>query len=177
MSTQKLLTTYAAILSELRRRGTIRTLNAPAGDIAEVLVAKAYGGVLAPNSEKSWDVRADNGRLLQVKCRVVAASATSKPVQFSVFRSWGFDAAVFVVLSADTYDVLGAYEVPSETVRDAASAVTWVGGWRLILSLARLAALPSAVNVTEQVKSALLTLDDVEGAAVGHATAAEVAGT
>lgn len=166
MPTQTLLTTYAAILGELRRRGTIRTLNAPAGDLAEALVAKAYSGVLAPNSEKSWDVRAGDGRFLQVKCRVVAPSATSKPIQFSVFRSWNFDAAVFVLLSGDTYDVLGAYELPPESVEDVASEAKWVGGWRLTQSLARLAALPGAVNVTERLQSALLNLDDVEIASI-----------
>jgi hypothetical protein len=34
-------------------------------------VAKAYRGELAAPSEKSWDVRAAGGALLQVKCRVV----------------------------------------------------------------------------------------------------------
>jgi hypothetical protein len=174
MSTQQLLSTYAAILRELRRRGTIRTLNAPAGDLAEAVVAKAYGGVLAPNSEKSWDVRAADERLLQVKCRVIESSATSKPVQFSVFRSWDFGAAVFVVLSADTYDVLGAYEVPAGSVRDATSTVNWVGGRRLTLSMARLAALPGAIDVTERIQSALLALDDAGIASIEYAASVDV---
>ena len=64
------------MLSELRARGVIRTLNAPSGDLAETLTERAYQSELAPNSEKSWDVRAADGRFLQVKSRVSAADET-----------------------------------------------------------------------------------------------------
>ena len=49
--TRTLLRVYAATLTELVRRGVVRTRNAPAGDLAELLVARAYGGEMAPNSE------------------------------------------------------------------------------------------------------------------------------
>lgn len=51
--TSELLALSKAIVTELRSRGVVRTANAPAGDYAEYLVALAYGGELAPNSEKS----------------------------------------------------------------------------------------------------------------------------
>ncbi|WP_460707211.1 hypothetical protein [Myceligenerans halotolerans] len=38
-STSRLLAAYAEILAELRRRGVVRSANAPAGDLAETLVA------------------------------------------------------------------------------------------------------------------------------------------
>jgi hypothetical protein len=60
-----LLSFSRAILAELRRRGVIRTGNAPAGDYAELLVQRASGGELAPNSEKSWDV----SHLMASACR------------------------------------------------------------------------------------------------------------
>ncbi|MBG6058978.1 hypothetical protein RCH16_003592 [Cryobacterium sp. MP_M5] len=159
VSSHELLRQYAGILGELRARGVIRTLNAPAGDLAETLTARAYRGELAPNSEKSWDVRAADGRLLQVKSRVIAASALTKPVQFSVFRSWDFDAAVFLVLAAESYDVLGAFEVTSSVVNARASTVAWVGGERITLSLAGLAALPDCIEVTTKLQAALELLD------------------
>ena len=54
---RELLSGYARTLAELRRRGVVRSNNAPAGDYAEWLVWKALGGKLAENSsEKSWDV-------------------------------------------------------------------------------------------------------------------------
>ncbi len=59
--------------------------NAPAGDLAEHLVAvavavavaaaaaaAAYEGTLAGASEKSWDVLLPSGAKIQVKCRVIA---------------------------------------------------------------------------------------------------------
>ena len=75
-SSHELLRQYAGMLSELRARGVIRTLNAPSGDLAETLTERAYQGELAPDSEKSWDVRAAGGRFLQVKSRVSAADET-----------------------------------------------------------------------------------------------------
>lgn len=56
MSTRALLRLYADILSELIRRGVVRSRNAPAGDLAEEIVRVAFAGSLAPPSEKSWDV-------------------------------------------------------------------------------------------------------------------------
>ena len=158
-TTHELLRQYAGILRELRDRGFIRTLNAPAGDLAETLAARANAGTLAPNSEKSWDVTAGDGRLLQVKSRVIATSATSKPIQFSIFRSWDFDVAIFVVFAAETYEILAAYEVPASSVQQRASVSAWVGGQRLTLSLVGLRALPGCVDVTFSMQAALENLD------------------
>lgn len=157
-STRELLGTYAAILRELVRRGVTRTLNAPAGDLAETLSAKVYDATLAPNSEKSWDLRSADGRLIQVKARVIASAAQTKPVQFSVFRSWGFDAALFVVFAAETYDILAAIEVPVSSVEAKSGATAWVGGSRLTVSLAVLRGLPGAVERTEEFAAALRSL-------------------
>lgn len=158
-STQQLLAQYAEILRELRDRNIIRTANAPAGDLAETLVARAYAGNLAPNSEKSWDIAAGDGRKLQVKARVIADHAIAKPVQFSVFRSWEFDAAVFVVLSAESYEVLAAIEVPSASVKGRSSESLWVRGNRITVGISALKQLTGAVDVTEKVKLAYSQLD------------------
>ena len=53
----RLLGLSRAILRELKERGVVRTGNAPTGDYAELLVCQVTGGELAPNSERSWDVR------------------------------------------------------------------------------------------------------------------------
>ena len=68
-TTGELLTLSRRILAELRHRDVIRTGNAPAGDYAELLVRVATDGELAPNSQKSWDVRTPQGERLQVKAR------------------------------------------------------------------------------------------------------------
>jgi len=155
LSLRSLLQSYSAILRELLRRGVIRTLNAPAGDLAESLSTVAYRGSLAPNSEKSWDLQDSDGRLIQVKSRVIAAASRTKPVQFSVFRSWDFDAATFVVFEAETYDVLAAIEVPAHSVRAKSREVAWVGGSRLTVSIAMLSSLPGAVDRTADYRGAL----------------------
>ena len=125
----ELLALSRAILAELRRRGVIRTGNAPAGDYAELLVERATGGELAPNSQKSWDVLTADGERLQVKARVVTNPRANGERQLSVFRSWDFDAAI-VVLFDDNFRVWRAARLPVETFKTAARFVEHVSGYR-----------------------------------------------
>jgi hypothetical protein len=98
MTTAEILALNRQTLHELYRRGVIRTLNAPTGDWAELLVATAYGGELAPNSEKSFDVASPDGRRLQVKGRILDPDRVGSQI-LSAIRSWDFDACVVVLLS------------------------------------------------------------------------------
>ncbi|MBA3366254.1 MAG: hypothetical protein H0U03_10800 [Actinobacteria bacterium] len=116
-----LLALSRAILAELRRRGVIRSGNAPAGDYAELLVQRATTGELAPNSQKSWDVVTGDGERLQVKARVVTDPRVRGERQLSVFRSWDFDGAV-IVLFDDEFRVWRAARLPVETLQAAARA-------------------------------------------------------
>jgi hypothetical protein len=152
LSTRDLLRLYADILTALVERRVVRSRNAPVGDLAEHLVATAYGGELAPRSEKSWDVRAD-GRLLQVKARLIVTGDTKSHV-YSPFRSWGFDACVFLLMDAHTYDVARAVELPVATVQALARETAWVKGFR-IATKSPLLEQPGAVDVTSAVRSAL----------------------
>ena len=127
-----LFSLYRSILSELKHRGVIRTENAPVGDYAEYLVASALGGQLAPNSEKSWDVLAKDGQKLQVKARVVSEPAEPGQLQLSPFRSFGFDFAVIVLLSATDYAVSRAAKVPRYVVESSAIYRQHVNGMVLI---------------------------------------------
>ncbi len=155
LSTRALLRLYADILTELIRRGVVRSRNAPAGDLAEYLVAIAFGGELAPPSEKSWDVRVGD-RHLQVKVRLIAAS-DRRSHSYSPFRSWNFDACVFVLLDAHTYDVVRAVEVPVAGVQELAREVRWVKGFR-IGTRADLRLIDGAVDRTTNLRLALGTL-------------------
>jgi len=119
LSESGLFSLYRAILRELRSRGVIRTENAPVGDYAEYLVATALGGQLAPNAEKAWDVLS-NGEKLQVKARVVSDPAEPGQLQLSPFRSFGFDSAVIVLLSATDYAVSRASKLPRHVVESSA---------------------------------------------------------
>lgn len=117
-STPELLSQYAQILAELRMRGVVRTSNAPLGDYAEYMAAAAYGGTLAANSAKSYDLIAGDGRRIQVKARTVSAT-TSPAAVFSVFRSFDFDTATLLALDARTYAVMWAAEMAPDAVREA----------------------------------------------------------
>lgn len=127
----ELLALSRSILAELRRRGVVRTGNAPAGDYAELLVRVATGGELAPNSQRSWDVMTPGEERLQVKARVVTNPRKHGERQLSVFRSWDFDAAV-VVLFDDEFQVWRATRLPVETLREQARFVEHVRGHRVI---------------------------------------------
>ena len=133
LSTRELLRLYSNILTELLRRGVVRSRNAPAGDLAEEIVRLAYDGTLAPPSEKGWDVAAADGRGLQVKCRVVQPGV-SKSQTFSPFRSWAFDSCVFVVLDQTTYDVLHARVLDVADLKAIAQPTAWVNGYRVTVA-------------------------------------------
>lgn len=152
-STRELLAAYVEILDELARRKVIRTRNAPAGDLAERVVATAYCGELAPNSAKSWDVRAADGRLLQVKSRVIGPDARRSQV-FSPFRSFDFDACVFVVFDARDYSITNAIELPAESVRGLSHRSEWVAGNRVRV-FADLLNAAGAVDVTVALQRSL----------------------
>src|SRR5947199_2346102 len=110
--TPDLLMGYARILGELRRRGVVRSANAPAGDYAEWLCWRALGGALEPNSKKSYDLVDDEGRTIQVKARVVSDPPKPGQVQTSPFRSWDFSHVAFVLLDERDYHVQRAALLP-----------------------------------------------------------------
>lgn len=131
LATGELLALSRGILAELRRRGVIRSGNAPAGDYAELLVQRATGGELAPNSQRSWDVETPTGQHLQVKARVVTNPRAVGERQLSVFRSWEFDAVV-IVLFDDEFRVWRAARLPVEILEQAGRFVAHVSGFRVM---------------------------------------------
>jgi hypothetical protein len=145
---------YRAILIELKSRGVIRTGNAPAGDYAEYLVKTALGGQLAHNSEKAWDVLAD-GEKLQVKARVLSDPAKPGQLQLSPFRSFGFDSAVIILLSAADYTVLRASKVPRHVIESSATYRQHVNG-RVLFARPEIMGHPEATDLTAILHAAQL---------------------
>jgi hypothetical protein len=131
LSISELLALSRGVLAELRRRGVIRSGNAPAGDYAELLVQRATEGTLAPNSQKSWDVETSEGEHLQVKARVVTDPRVRGERQLSVFRSWDFDAAL-IVLFDDEFRVWRAAHLPVAALEPEARFIAHVRGYRVI---------------------------------------------
>ncbi len=128
LTTRELLEVSRASLRELKRRGVIRSGNAPAGDYAELLVQRATDGELANASQKSWDIRTTEGDCLQVKARVITDEHANGERQLSTIRSWDFDAAV-IVLFDDKFRVWRAARVPAAIMKEAAYYSQHVRGY------------------------------------------------
>ena len=156
LTNAELLTLSGGALAELRRRGVVRTANAPAGDLAERLVADAMGGELATNAQKSWDVLvrasvADTpAQRVQVKARVVTDPANASQRQVSAFRSWDCESVMFVLFDP-LYRVRAAALVPTELVRQRATYVTFTASDRVF---ANDAMLTLGENWTERLQTA-----------------------
>lgn len=113
----ELLDTYGRILTELRLRNLVRTNNAPIGDLAEYCAASVYDGLLAPNSEKSYDLIAADGAKIQIKVRQIRPD-TSPAAVFSPIRSFEFDACLFLLIDNERNIVLAAREWTANQVRE-----------------------------------------------------------
>ncbi|HET6288757.1 MAG TPA: hypothetical protein VFG15_18670 [Amycolatopsis sp.] len=124
---------YAAIAQELQDRGVARARNVPLGDYAEYLAAQVYGGTLAGNSVKSYDLLAADGRRVQVKARAVAPD-TRPGASFSAFRSFDFDIAVLITFDSATYAVRQAREVPVADLETAGRYSAHINGRLLTIT-------------------------------------------
>ena len=152
-TTAGLLALYRDTLRELRDRGVIRTANAPAGDYAEYLVLCAFpGSELAPNSEKSWDIKTADGTRLQVKCRVIFDLRNRGQRQLSVFRSFEFDAAAIVLLD-ENYRLLRASLVPRAVVEKHAVHRSHVNG-AVLFATDTLLQDPDATDISDRLREA-----------------------
>lgn len=116
-SLKDLLRVRGQVASELQRRKLIQTRNVE-GDIAEMIVARAYEGSVALPSKKGWDVQA-GGRQLQVKCRVISGSER-RAQHFTPFsvepHEDEADAFVFVIFDSTTYEISHGVEIDRESV-------------------------------------------------------------
>jgi len=154
LTVRQLLASSVAVIDELLRRGLIRTRNSPLGDLAESLALRAYGGELAPNSEKSFDLWTADGRRLQVKARLVRLD-DKRSQTFSAFRSWDFDAALFLVFDASTYDLAWAREVGRAETETLGRRVEHTNSFAILVRQVQ----GTGVDVTARVEAAYERID------------------
>ncbi|MXY09246.1 MAG: hypothetical protein F4Z00_12365 [Acidimicrobiaceae bacterium] len=150
LSVSDLIRLNRQTLYALRERGVIRTLSQPQGEWAETLVKLAYGGELAPKSEKGYDVIAPDGTRLQVKARALDYPRIRSNIT-SAIRSWEFDKMVVVLLDLSDLSVAKAAELSLETVHDNARHRSHVNGSVLIPNEALMS---QGIDVTEQLQAA-----------------------
>ena len=130
-NTARLLSDWAAIMRELRRREAIRSENNPTGDLAEALVAEFYGVAPAANSTAGYDLKLSSGVRVQVKGR--RRTRRSKPSHYGLMRKLDqdpFDLLVVVNLDEE-FAVESAYRMPIGVVRELAGFSSHTNGWRL----------------------------------------------
>lgn len=118
LSAIELLSLHSEILTQLCSRGVIRTKNNPVGDYAEWLVSKSLGMTLLSNSSAGADAIDSDGKKVQIKARRVTPDNPSR--QLSALRNYeaaDFDYLIAVIFD-ETYNVLDAYQIPHEVIRD-----------------------------------------------------------
>ncbi len=141
-TTRELLELYVEVMEELRSRRVVRSANQPVGDVAELLVAQHFDVPLASRSTRGYDLRAKpseafpEGERIEVKARRVSAGIRAS--HYSFLRGLDADPAPFDALVAvhfnDRFEVIGAWEIPIEVVKERVGALnTRTGGQRLRL--------------------------------------------
>lgn len=149
-----LLRMQAAAVDELRRRRVVRTANAPLGDYAEHLLARAFGWTLSPNSGAGYDAVCGAGNRYQIKARRLRNDVPSER-QLGVLRGLPdgrFDHLASILFDAD-FAVRRAAIVPHAVVAARASRTSHVNGWRFMLD-DTVWAEPGVRDVTEEVTAA-----------------------
>lgn len=155
-SVPDLLLLYVRVLDRLRELEVIRSANNPVSDYSELLVSRAFGLELAPKSVAGYDATAPDGTRYQVKGRRPTPANPSR--QLSFIRGLGspdvdpFDLLVGVLFLPD-FTVLRAAQIPVAVVREHATWIAHVNGWRFILRDS-VWALPGVVDVTEEIRAA-----------------------
>lgn len=163
-SATTLLRLQAAAVEELRRREVVRTRNAPLGDYAEHLFAKAFGWELTVNSATGYDAQDNQGTRYQIKARRLRNNRAGER-QLGVLRGLpdkAFDYLATVLFSSD-FAVRRAAIIPHAAVVSRAMHIKHVNGWRFLLEDA-VWLIEGVQDVTDAIQSAAANLDSSKGA-------------
>jgi len=132
-SIRELLLMHGQIMDELRERKVVRTGNAPVGDYAELLFARAFDWLLEGSSSAGHDATDGSGQRYQVKSRRITARNPSR--QLSAIRRLPERTFDFLagVLFDEVYAVSRAAIIPHAVVRARAKRVEHTNSWRFLL--------------------------------------------
>ena len=157
MSVKGLLAMHGAIIDELCAREIVRTSNAPGGDYAETLFARAFGWTLANSSALGYDAEGADGLRYQIKSRRLTVANGSR--QLSALRrlpAKGFD-VLAAVLFDQSYEVQRAILLPHHLIEPLARFRPHTNSWTFMLE-ERVWDLPLARDVTGELRRAALEL-------------------
>ena len=154
LSDREVLALWAGTMTELQRRGILRSDNTPTGDYGEWIAAQALGLVLEANANAGYDAVGPNGARYQIKARRLMTKKTSR--QLSAIRNLDQDPFdyLIIVLFGPSFDVLECWQVPIDVVRKYAIYTPHVNGHRLhapgaVLSDPRVARVAEVENWTQ----------------------------
>lgn len=134
LSSRDLMRLYGEVIDTLRKRGVVRTGNAPLGDYAEHLFARAFGWRLENNSAVGHDAVDAAGLRFQIKTRRLRSNSSGER-QLSVIRALPdakFDMLAAVLFAKD-FEVYRAALIPHAVVMQRAAYIAHVNGWRFNL--------------------------------------------
>ncbi|MGW9111863.1 DUF6998 domain-containing protein [Microbacterium sp. NPDC055683] len=107
MTLAELLSTQAAIATELQRRGLVRTSTSLAGELAEHLAQRVYGGELPPPTNRAVDLIDAHNRRIQVKARHLPHGVQR---HFAFAEGLDFDLAIAIRFDRATWELVYARE-------------------------------------------------------------------
>jgi len=152
LSAPELLAVSGRAEQMLRDRGVLRTRNRPAGDYAEYLIWKEFGGNLAPNSQRDWDVKTDDGERIQVKGCALPVGSPPSSADFSAMRGFDFDLLILVVFREPNYLVEEAWRAPIGIVRQAAKHSDYLNASHVRLTK-QFRAIEGVESIAEQLRA------------------------
>lgn len=129
----ELLKIYASTLTELRRRGLIRSTNNPVADYTEYLVAAALNLTLATKSTTGYDATDSEGSKYQIKGRRLTKANRSRQLSFIRGLDLNHFGYLAAVLFNEDFSILRACVIPATSVEKIAKYVPHINGWRLVL--------------------------------------------
>ncbi len=112
ISSGELLSLFAGVLVELRRRGLVRTANTPVADLGERLFCEAMGWEREHHQDKNFNASTADGARVQIKSRRLTRTQVSAR-SATINDKDGFDLVAIAMFGAD-FEIDRAVIVPRE---------------------------------------------------------------
>ncbi len=157
-SLSQLLVLHVLISEELRKRGVVRSGNAPTGDLAEYLFCQAFGWTQAPKSQKGFDATSKDGIRYEIKGRRLSNRDRYPSREVSAIRDLEAFDFLAAVLFDYYYQVERAALIPAAVVKDRSTYVAHDNKYKFMLR-DDVWDIPGVQDVTKEIWEMLSDLD------------------